>query len=199
MSQEQQPEVSEASDTDDVIELTAKDIRPWDGARPLKERGDIRLKSGASSPAEKDDKKPVETLAPIKKPATQKQLESMKRAQAARQEQLRVKRQEEEEAKHLIEKSYHAELEAQLIKTEIPKYSKQIKKQILEKLRKQKLEELKKQYGYKSDVSESDSDSSDEEVVVVRKKAPKKQAKIKQEPMIVPKKGLLQTYKDFGF
>ena len=86
MPQEQQPEVSEASDTDDVIELTAKDIRPWDGVRPLKEGGDIRLKSGASSPAEKDDKKPVETLAPIKKPATQKQLESMKRAQAARQE-----------------------------------------------------------------------------------------------------------------
>jgi len=142
------------------------------------------------------DKKLVE--APIKKQATQKQLESMKRAQAARQEQLRVKREEEEEAKRLIEKSYHAELEAQLIKTEIPKYSKQIKKQILEKLRKQKLEELKKQYGYKSDVSESDSDS-DEEVVVVRKKAPKKQVQTKQEPMIVPKKGLLQTYKDFGF
>ena len=168
MPQEQQPEVSEASDTD-VIELTAK------------------------------DKIQVLVEKPIKKPATQKQLESMKRAQAARQDQLRVKRQEDQEAKRLIEKSYHAELEAQLIKTEIPKYSKQIKKQILEKLRKQKLEELKKQYGYKSDVSESDSDSSDEEVVVVRKKALKKEVKAKQEPMIVPKKGLLQTYKDFGF
>lgn len=132
----------------------------------------------------------------------QRKLASMTKAREVKNANLKAKREQDAKAQALIERAYKAEMEQELVKTTLPKYSKAIKKDILEKLKREKLEQLKKQYGYNSDESESDSSSDEEEMVVVKKKKPvKKEVKIKAtpEPIIATKKSLLQTYKDFGF
>jgi hypothetical protein len=142
-----------------------------------------------------------------KKPVSQKKLESINKARAVRSEQLRKKREDDVEAKKLIEKAYHAEVEQKLIQTTLPKYSKSIKRQILEKLKAQKLAELKKQYGYHSEsstTSSSDSSSEEEEEVVLPvKKTKKPKQVINVVKMPKPKeskpKGILERYKEFGF
>lgn len=126
---------------------------------------------------------------------SQKKLDSINKARAIRQDQLRKKREDDEQAKVLIERAYRDELEANLVKTTLPKYSKAIKKQILEKLKAQKLQELKQQYGYKSE-DESSSESEDE--VVIKKKAkPKK--KVAVEKPVAAQKGLLSVMRSYGF
>ena len=129
-----------------------------------------------------------------------RQVEAMNKARAVKNENLRLKRDQEERNKELIEKVYKKELEQELVKTELPKYSKAIKKEILTKLKQQKIDQLKAKYGYKTDSDSSDSDSSDEEEIVVKKskRAPsQKEVKVKQEP--IAKKGLLQVMKEYGF
>ena len=146
-------------------------------------------------------------LAKEKKPVSQAKIDSMKRAQAIRKEQLRKKREDDEEAKKLIEKAYHAEVEASLTKTMLPKYSKKLKKEILQKLQAQKLLELKAQYGYKSESSSdssSDSSSEDEVVVVQRKKKSIEKKKtvvineMKEKP-VAKAMSILEKYKEYGF
>ena len=172
----QESEASDVSDNDDIIEIT----KPKRGKKEV------------APPSEE-----------VLKARRERQIESMNKARAAKNENLRVKREQEEKNKQLIEKVYKAELEQELVKTELPKYSKAIKKEILTKLKQQKIDQLKAKYGYKTD-SDSDSDSSseeEEEVVVKKSKKPvKKEVKIK-EPVVAPmaKKGLLQTFRDYGF
>ena len=139
---------------------------------------------------------------PVKKPVSQLRLDSIKNARIVRLENLKTKKAEDEESKKLIERAYHAEIEASLIKSTLPKYAKSIKKQILEKLKQQKLLELKKQYGYKSSESDDSSDdsSSSEELVLKRTKKPIKVVKVSKDKEVVPpKKGLLETYAYYGF
>lgn len=168
----QDSEASSVSDNDDIIEIT----KPKKGKKVV-------------APPSEDEMKA----------RRERQIASMNIARAAKNENLRIKREQEEKNKQLIEKVYRAELEQELVKTELPKYSKNIKREILQKLKQQKIEALKAKYGYKTDSdSDSDSSSEEEEVIVKKKKPVKKEVKIK-EPVVVPKKGLLQTYKDFGF
>lgn len=172
----QESEASDVSDNDDIIEIT----------KPK------QSKKAVAPPSEE-----------VLKARRERQIESMNKAREVKNNNLRIKREQEEKNKKLIEKVYKVELEQDLIKTTLPKYSKALKKDILEKLRKQKLEELKAKYNYKSDESDSDEDSSseEEEMVVVKKskKAPKKQVKIQSAPEPAPKKGLLDLYKQYGF
>ena len=145
------------------------------------------------------------------KPLIERKREGLARARAILQQKREQKRMEDEKARRMIEKAYEAEMEEKVMKETIPRYSKQIKKQILERLKQRKLAELKAQYGYESSESESEeseSESEEEEVVVVKKKkapAPKKevkqQVKVKQQPVVEVKKplGLLDRMKMYGF
>ena len=149
-------------------------------------------------------KETVEEIPPAtdkyKKQVSQKQLDSMQKAREARATNLKKAKEATEEGKRIIERAYHKEIEADLIKSTLPKYSAKIKKEILQRLKEQKLQELKKQYGYKSE-SESDSSSEEEEVVVRRKKdkTPAERVRQVKETKPEPKRGILDRYKDFGF
>ncbi len=74
-----------------------------------------------------------------KKPPSEAKLASIRKAQQIRTAQLKQKRDEEAEARKVIEKAYRAEVEASLSKTMLPKYEKSIKKQILEDLKRKKV------------------------------------------------------------
>jgi len=173
------------SDESDVIEITKKDKK--------REQKKVSIDEPTDTP---------------KKIVSESKLKAMAVAREAKKVKLQKKREEDEESKKLIERAYHDELEANLTKTMLPKYSKQIKQQILEKLKAKKLEELKKKYNYKSDDSSSDSDSSSDDEVVVRKTSKKKASKEKELP--TPKKSvkkeeppkpksILQTMREYGF
>lgn len=160
----------------------------------------------------KADKKPP---APTQtKSLVERKREGLARARAILQGKREAKRAEDAKARKLIEKSYEAEMEEKLMKETIPKYSKQIKRQILEKLKQRKLEELKKTYGYESSESESesesDSDSEEEEVVVRRKQTKavvvptkKREVKASAKPAKVleaPKpQGIMDKMRFYGF
>ena len=136
---------------------------------------------------------------PVKKVVSQSKIDGMAHARETRLANLKNKRNNDEKARELIEKSYHAEIEANLIKSTLPKYSRQIKKDILEKLKQKKLEELKKQYGYDSNASSSSSDSEEEEIVLTRKNT-KPMKESKKRPVTPPApKSLLQRFQDYGF
>ena len=128
----------------------------------------------------------------------------MQKAREARATNLKKAKEATEEGKRIIERAYHKEIEADLIKSTLPKYSAKIKKEILQRLKEQKLQELKKQYGYKSQSESSSESDSEEEEVVVRRKKPAKptqelRREVRQEVKPEPKRGILDRYKDFGF
>ena len=174
--------------------------------RPNKKYNDV------SSESDHEDIEPVPVAKP-KKQASEKQLASMKKAQQVRLQNLQAKKEQDEEARRLIERSYKAEVEQQLTKTMLPKYSRKIKKEILSKLQAKKLIELKKQYGYKTE-SESDDDSSssssEDEPLPVLKRSHSKKPKVYVEPVKQVKRakekqaptkqvGILQKFRDMGF
>jgi len=161
----------------------------------------------------------VEAEPKEKKPVSEKKMASIARARQIKNEKLLQKRMQEEKDKKVIEKVYKTELEAGLTKTLLPKYEKQVKKQLLEKLKAKKLAELKKQYNYKSE-SEYESDSSDsgdsssseeepkhkrkskekkKEIELPVKKVVKPVEKPVEKPAPAKPKGILQMYKDYGF
>lgn len=145
------------------------------------------------------EEEPVVPVVPVKKVVSQSKIDGMAHARETRLANLKNKRNNDEKARELIEKSYHAEIEANLIKSTLPKYSRQIKKDILEKLKQKKLEELKKQYGYDSNASSSSSDSEEEEIVLTRKNT-KPMKESKKRPVTPPApKSLLQRFQDYGF
>jgi hypothetical protein len=148
--------------------------------------------------------------------AAEKKKQGLIKARQVLQERRQKQRDDDEKAKQLIQMAYEKELEAKLVQTTLPKYSRQIKKQILEKLKQRKLQELKKQYGYRSSSDsesepESDSSESEEEEVVIVKKSnkklpvvtPKKEVKVVGKPLkqVEPVKpvGILDRMKAYGF
>ncbi len=154
----------------------------------------------------------------VKKPMSEAKAAAMKKAQVARQNQLRdlERREQDEQAKILIERAYKDELTANLTKTMLPKYSKKIKQEILQKLKMEKLAELKKQYGYHTGSSEDDSSSGseeseeEEEIIVSKKKKskpipipiPKEIVKrVRKEKVVEPIKhvGILDRFRQMGF
>lgn len=204
-----------------VPEATVETVRPDDSESEQSEPEVIELtpadrphRGGKGEVSPHHDKKskvsvPVET-----KTTAEKKKEGLAKARAVLQERRQKQREEDEKAKELIQKAYEKEVEASLIKTSLPKYSRQIKKQILEKLKQKKLAELKKTYGYESSDSESDSEeesseSEEEEVVVVKSKkkavvqVPKKEVKqpVKvSKPVEVQKPlGIIDRMRSFGF
>lgn len=159
--------------------------------------------------------KPVKTKA-TDPTASEKKKQGLIKARQVLQERRQKQREEDEKAKQLIQMAYEKELEAKLVQTTLPKYSRQIKKQILEKLKQRKLQELKKQYGYRSSSDsesepESDSSESEEEEVVIVKKSnkklpvvtPKKEVKVVGKPLkqVEPVKpvGILEKFRQYGF
>ena len=103
----------ENTDSDDsVIEMTERDKKKRD-------KKTEKLKQNVL--VEKNEKV-------VKKPVSELKLQSIRKAQQARQEQLKQKRLDDEENKKLIEKSYRKEVEVGLQKTLLPKYEKKIKK-----------------------------------------------------------------------
>ena len=167
---------------------------------------------------------PTEPPAPQSKSTTlsamERKKEGLAKARAVLQGKREAKRAEDEKARKMIEKAYEAEMEEKLMRETIPKYSKQIKKQILERLKQKKLEELKKQYGYRSEESESETESEseseeEEEVVVKKKKKPvprsaplrsevpvqkgKKEVPVKTQNETPQHQGILQRMKAYGF
>jgi hypothetical protein len=162
MYEEQSDEYSSQSDSE-IIELTERD-------KKISTKQQITMKETGKAAKQKmiegeEYKKEV-----AKKPISELKLASIRKAQQVRQENLRLKREQDNENKKLIEKTYRKEVEIGLTKTMLPRYEKKIKKELLEKLKKKKLEQLKKQYNYKSDESsDDDSDVSSEEEVKPKK------------------------------
>ena len=117
-------------------------------------------------------------IIPEKRVVSQAKLDSMTRAREARQLKLSIDREKTDGQKKLIAQIYEKQVEQNLKKTCIPKYEKQIKKQILTRLKDAKLKEMKAQYGIQDEEPEyeesSDEESSEEEVVYTKKKVIKK-------------------------
>jgi hypothetical protein len=223
----EQPEELSESDEQSTIEISKEAKKPrakQANISVLLEAQPKKAPRRKKEPIEDeyDDDEPEPTRgkvveAPVKKPMSQAKADAIKKAQQARQLQLKQKRDEDEETKKLIERSYKAEVEASLTKTLLPRYSKKIKKEILEKLKAQKIQELKKQYGYQTesdDGSSSGSDSSseeEEEVIIKRKKSNKKPTKkvyttepetvtkAKPKPVQESKQGILSKFREYGF
>lgn len=185
---------SDSGLSDEIIEVTKKEKKPQHIPQPIEE-----------------------TV--IKKPVSVLKQQSMAKAREARAIKHQKSKEEDENAKKLIEKAYRAEVEAGLSKTLLPKYERKIKKEILEDLKKKKVEQLKKQYGYQSESSDSSSEgsSSEEEpppikskkhtLKEVKKEKPevkveKKRDKVVEKPAPKPEgnsRSLLDMYKSFGF
>ena len=85
----------------------------------------------------------------MKKPMSEAQSQALLNARLKRSEKFKLIREKDEQDKQAIQLIYEQNMEDNLRKTMIPKYEKQIKKQILERLKDEKLSELKKQYGLK--------------------------------------------------
>ena len=199
MYEQQSDDYSSQSDSDnEVIELTERDKKK--SAKPQSTMKEIGKAVKQKMIEGEEYKKEI-----VKKPVSEAKLKSIQKAQAVRQENLRLKREQDNENKKLIEKTYRKEVEIGLTKTMLPRYEKKIKKELLEKLKKKKLEQLKKQYNYKSDdSSDDDSDISSEEEVKPKKFPSKsKHKQSKQLPPPTPQApkqlGILDRYKQYGF
>jgi len=173
---------------------------------------------------QKEGKSKLKTLKPvevvdivkvIKKPMSEAQSQALLNARLKRSEKFKLQREKTERDKQSIQLIYEQNMEDNLRKTMIPKYEKQIKKQILERLKDEKLNELKKQYGLKNKTKarrqvesseSSSSESSEEETVIVKKKKSTKYppptappvSAVKSKPSVI-KHSIFDAYRDMGF
>jgi len=157
----------------------------------------------------------------MKKPMSEAQSQALLNARLKRSEKFKLIREKDEQDKQAIQLIYEQNMEDNLRKTMIPKYEKQIKKQILERLKDEKLNELKKQYGLKtkkkarpqvesSDSSDSDDEDSEEETPIVIKATRRNSTKylpptkkVDSKPSVnvthMPKRSIFDAYRDMGF
>ena len=93
----------------------------------------------------KNDLKKVDKVevVKVKKQMSEAQKNALANARLKRSEKLKLHREKVENDKQSIQLIYEQNMEENLRKTMIPKYEKQIKKQILERLKDEKLNELK--------------------------------------------------------
>ena len=121
MYEQQFDEYSSQSDSDnEVIELTERDKKK--SAKPQSTMKAIGKAVQQKMIEGEEYKKEI-----VKKPVSEAKLKSIQKAQAVRQENLRLKREQDNENKKLIEKTYRKEVEIRLTKTMLPRYEKRIK------------------------------------------------------------------------
>ena len=90
-----------------------------------------------------ENKFSVDTVQVMKKPMSKAQSQALLNARLKISEKFKLIREKDEQDKQAIQLIYEQNMEDNLRKTMIPKYEKQIKKQILERLKDEKLNVLK--------------------------------------------------------
>ena len=125
---------------------------------------------------ESDDDSMEATRKPIvieKKPMSEAKAKALEKARLVRTQNRNDEKVKRESQKQAISQIYQKEVEQDLKKSFLPKYEKQIKKQILTRLKDEKLKEMKAHYGIQDQEEyeeQSDDESSEEEEVVYTKR-----------------------------
>ena len=153
----------------------------------------------------------------LKKPISEKKLESIRNAQKIRMAKIKEENERKQTQKQMIEKIYEKQVEEKLQREFVPKYEKRLEKKILNRLKEEKLKQLMTKYNIQPQDSnqeyeeESDTSDSEEEVIikkkVVKKKTNKGGGSQPQPPATIsrpvtapqPRPSINQLYAQYGF